>query len=205
MLDINFDKKFKKPIVGIDEVGRGSWAGPVIAGAALLNYNKPLHKKLNDSKKLSPEMRYKIFKELKKIAHFGIGVSSNIEIDYYGIQKATFKAMERAFLDLRKKNGEQKISTLLIDGNQDPHFKKLFGADLKLVVKGDSTSPCVAAASIFAKCIRDQYMLEMDAVYNGYGFGTNMGYGTKFHKNKLVTSGPTQFHRMTYAPMKYIL
>ena len=123
MVDINFDKKFKKPIVGIDEVGRGSWAGPVIAGAALLNYDEPLHKKLNDSKKLSRITRFKIFESLKRNTYFGIGKSSNSEIDDYGIQKATFKAMEKALIDLRKKIGVKKISTLLIDGNQNPFFK----------------------------------------------------------------------------------
>ncbi len=202
MVDFNFDKNFKDLIVGIDEVGRGSWAGPVIAGAALLNYEDPLHTKLNDSKKLSPNTRFEIFESLKQNTYFGIGKSSNNEIDINGIQKATFKAMERAFLALRKKIGEKKISTLLIDGNQNPYFSNLYGADLKLILKGDSISPSIAAASIFAKCTRDLYMLEMDAFYEGYGFGTNMGYGTKLHKNKLFTSGPTQLHRMTFAPMK---
>ena len=204
MVDINFDKKFKKSIIGIDEVGRGSLAGPVVAGAALLNHDEPLHKNLNDSKKLSPKIRFEIFESLKRNTCFGIGKSSNNEIDNYGIQKATFKAMERAFLDLRKKITNRKISTLLIDGNQNPYFKNLFGADLKLITKGDTISPSIAAASIFAKCTRDLYMLEMDAVYSGYGFGSNMGYGTKLHKNKLLNSGPTQLHRMTFAPMKYI-
>ena len=204
MVNINFDKKFKKPIVGIDEVGRGSWAGPVIACAALLNYDKPLHKKLNDSKKLSFKTRFEIFESLKLNAYFGIGQSSNDYIDTHGIQKATFKAMERAFVDLRKKISELKISTLLIDGNQNPYFKNISGIDLKLIIKGDMISPSIAAASIYAKCTRDLYMLEMDTIYNGYGFGTNMGYGTKLHKNKLFTSGPTQLHRMTFAPMKHI-
>ena len=204
MLDFNFDKNFKGPIVGIDEVGRGSWAGPVIAGAALLNYDEPLHKKLNDSKKLSPKTRFEIFESLKKVTNFGIGNSSNNEIDNYGVQKATFIAMERAFLNLRKKISKMKISTLLIDGNQNPYFKNLFGTNLKLIVKGDEISPSIAAASIFAKCTRDLFMSEMDAVFGGYGFRTNMGYGTKIHKNKLFNSGPTQLHRMTFAPMKYI-
>ena len=204
MVDTNFDYQFKKPIVGIDEVGRGSWAGPVIAGAALLNYDEPLHKKLNDSKKLSPKSRFEIFESLKQNTYFGIGQSSNNEIDDYGIQKATFKAMEKAVIDLKKKIGEQKISTILVDGNQHPYFKNLSGTDLKLIVKGDEVSPSIAAASILAKCTRDLHMLEMDTLYGGYGFRTNMGYGTKIHKNKLFASGPTHLHRMTFAPMKYM-
>jgi len=204
LVDLNFDKNFMSPIVGIDEVGRGSWAGPVTAGACLLNYRKPLPQKLNDSKKLSSKIRFEIFEQLKQDTFFGIGESSNKEIDNFGIQKATFKAMERALINLRKKIGEVKISTLLIDGNQKPSFLDKFGIDIKLIIKGDTISPSIAAASIIAKCIRDLYMLKMDTVYGGYGFGTNMGYGTKLHKNKLFLSGPTQLHRMTFSPMKKI-
>ena len=202
MVDFNFDKSFENPIVGIDEVGRGSWAGPVVAGACLFNHNISLPKNLNDSKKLSPKIRYEIFDELKKTVIFGIGESSNNEIDNHGIQKATFTAMERAYIDLRKKVDKVKISTLLIDGNENPGFQDTFGADTKLIIKGDTISPCIAAASIFAKCTRDLYMLEMDSVYKGYGFGSNMGYGTKTHKNKLIRSGITQLHRISFFPMK---
>ena len=202
MVDFNFDKSFENPIVGIDEAGRGSWAGPVVAGACLLNNNIPLPKKLNDSKKLSPKIRFEIYEELKQTVFFGIGESSNNEIDNNGIQKATFKAMERAYINLRNKIHQAKISTLLIDGNQSPRFLNTFGADMKLIIRGDTLSPSIAAASIFAKCTRDLYMLEMDSVYEGYGFGSNMGYGTKIHKNKLFTSGPTRLHRMSFSPMK---
>ena len=202
MVDFNFDKNFKDPIVGIDEVGRGSWAGPIMAGACLLNFKKSLPKNLNDSKKLTPKVRYEIFEKIKQNAYFGIGMSSNYEIDNFGIQDATFKAMERAFLDLRKKTDQMKIGTLLIDGNQNPRFKDIFGAETKLIIKGDTISPSIAAASIFAKCTRDLHMLEMDSVYKGYGFRTNMGYGTRLHKNRLITSGPTQIHRMSFSPMK---
>ena len=202
MVDFSFDNSFENPVVGIDEVGRGSWAGPVVAGACLLKHNFPLPKNLKDSKKLSPKIRREIFEELKQTVFFGIGESSNNEIDKHGIQKATFRAMERAYIDLRKKIDQEKISTLLIDGNQNPGFQDTFGADVKLIIKGDTLSPSIAAASIFAKCTRDFYMLEMDSVYEGYGFGSNMGYGTKLHRNKLFTFGPTQLHRMTFSPMK---
>jgi len=204
LVDFNFDKSFENPIVGIDEVGRGSWAGPVVAGACLLNHNISLPKKLNDSKKLSTKIRHKIFEELKKTVIFGIGESSNNEIDILGIQKATFIAMERAYIDLRKKVDQVEISTLLIDGNENPRFQDTFGANIKLIIKGDTISPSIAAASIIAKCTRDLYMLEMNSVYKGYGFDSNKGYGTKIHKNKLFESGPTQLHRMTFSPMKYI-
>ena len=166
MVDFNFDKNFKDPIVGVDEVGRGSWAGPVMAGACLLNYKKSLPKNLNDSKKLTPKIRYEIFEKLKDNAYYGIGVSSNNEIDNYGLQRATFRAMERAFVNLRKKFCKLKIATILIDGNQNPGFQDKFGVDTKLIVKGDTISPSIAAASIFAKCTRDLHMLEMDTIYN---------------------------------------
>ena len=186
-------------IAGVDEVGRGCLAGPVVAAAVIL---KNSITSLNDSKKLSPKIRQEIFQELKQTVFFGIGESSNNEIDNHGIQKATFRAMERAYIDLRKKTDQAKISTLLIDGNQNPGFQDTFGADMKLIIRGDALSPSIAAASIFAKCTRDLYMLEMDTVFKGYGFGSNMGYGTKIHKNKLFSSGPTQLHRMSFLPMK---
>ncbi len=202
MVDFNFEKNFKNPIIGIDEVGRGSWAGPVMAGAALIDYQKPLHAKLNDSKKLSSKTRYEVLGHLKKNAFLGIGVSSNNEIDAYGITQATFNAMERAFLDITKKINLNKVSTLLIDGTLRPNFKNILGANIILIKKGDEISPSIAAASIFAKCTRDLFMLEMNEAYEGYGFETNMGYGTKIHRNKLFESGPTQLHRMTFLPMK---
>ena len=188
-------------IAGVDEVGRGPLAGPVTAAAVVLDPDK-IPAGLNDSKKLTPKIRYGIFEKLKENAYYGIGVSSNNEIDIYGIQNATFKAMERAFLDLRKKFCELNIATILIDGNQNPGFQDKFGVDTKLIVKGDTISPSIAAASIFAKCTRDLHMLEMDTIYKGYGFRTNMGYGTRLHKNKLLVSGSTQLHRMTFSPMK---
>jgi len=205
LVDFNFDKNFKDPIVGIDEVGRGSWAGPVMAGAALLNFEKPIHKKLNDSKKLASKVRYEIFENLKENSSYGIGEASNFEIDKHGIQNATFFSMERALKDLIKKLHYIKLSTLLIDGTQMPYFKNKFSADIKLIKNGDALSPSIAAASIFAKCTRDILMNKMDEDYNGYGFKTNMGYGTKLHKKKLLISGPTQIHRMTFSPMKNLL
>ena len=205
MFDLNFDKKFKKPVIGIDEVGRGSWAGPVMAGAALLNFEKPIHKKLNDSKKLSPKVRYEIFENLKENINYGVGESSNFEIDKYGIQKATFLAMERALKNLIKKTPYIKVSSLLIDGTQMPYFQNKFTANIKLIKNGDSLSPSIAAASICAKCTRDSLMCEIDKKCIGYGFKTNMGYGTKHHKKKLLFSGPTRFHRMTFSPMKSMI
>ncbi len=201
-MDFNFDFQFDRNVIGVDEVGRGSWAGPVMAGAAFLNYQMPIDKRLNDSKKLTPKIRKEILENLTENNIFGIGAVSNHEIDKIGILKATFKAMEIALINLRDKIINPLDTIILIDGNIMPSFKENFSSEIKLVKKGDATSPSIAAASIFAKCSRDDLMTEMDEKYSGYGFSKNMGYGTKYHKEKLLLSGPTQFHRMTFRPMK---
>ena len=112
--------------------------------------------------------------------------------------------MERALQDLTDKLYNYKISTLLIDGIQMPDLQNTFGADIKLIKKGDTISPSIAAASIIAKHSRDSLMFKMGKVYRGYGFNTNMGYGTKDHKKKLLLLGPTHLHRMTFSPMKFM-
>ena len=200
-MDFDFDFQYKNPVIGVDEVGRGSWAGPVIAGAALLNYLKPIDKRLNDSKELNPKTRNEILENLTENTIFGIGKVSNIEIDQIGIQKATFKAMEIALCDLFYKSKNFETYTILIDGIVMPNFHKDFNCEIKLVKKGDTLSPSIAAASIYAKCFRDDLMIKIDDISRGYGFSKNMGYGTKTHKKKLLLSGPTQFHRMTFKPM----
>ena len=102
-MDFNFDFQFDRNVIGVDEVGRGSWAGPVMAGAAFLNYQMPIDKRLNDSKKLTPKIRKEILKTLTKDNIFGIGEVNNYEIDQIGIVKATFKAMKLALIDLLSK------------------------------------------------------------------------------------------------------
>ena len=93
-------------------------------------------------------------------------------------------------------------SIVLIDGTIKPNFSKNFGSDTKIIKKGDTISPSIAAASIFAKCIRDNLMIKLDKKINGYGFSKNMGYGSKHHIQKLLLHGPTQYHRMTFSPIK---
>lgn len=202
MVDFNFDKNFKSPVIGVDEVGRGSWAGPVFAVACTLNENKPLPQNLDDSKKLSSKKRYEIFENLKFVAQYGVGNSSNFEIDNFGIVKATFLSMERAINKLINKLSKINSFTLLIDGNVKPNFKEKYNAKIQQIIKGDAISPSIAAASIIAKCKRDNFMREIDRMAHGYGFSKNMGYGTEEHKTKLLLSGPTQFHRMSFSPMK---
>ena len=201
-MDFNFDFQFGKQVIGVDEVGRGSWAGPVIACAALLDYQKPIDRRLDDSKKLSHKIRKEILYTLTKNSIFGIGEVSNIEIDQLGISKATFRAMEIALLNLIDNIKDNKETIILIDGTVIPKFNKKLGFDVRLVKKGDSLSPSIAAASIYAKCARDELMIKLDKKFTGYGFSKNMGYGTKYHREKILLSGPTHIHRMTFSPMK---
>ena len=201
-MDFNFDFQFGKQVIGVDEVGRGSWAGPVMACAALLDYQKPIDRRLDDSKKLSHKIRKEILYNLTKNSIFGIGEVSNIEIDQLGISKATFRAMEIALLNLIEKIKDNKETIILIDGTLMPKFNKQFGFELRLVKKGDSLSPSIAAASIYAKCARDELMIKLDKKFTGYGFSKNMGYGTKYHRKKILLFGPTHIHRMTFSPMK---
>ena len=201
-MDFSFDFQFDRNVIGVDEVGRGSWAGPVMAGAAFLNYQMPIDKRLNDSKKLTPKIRKEILENLTENNIFGIGEVSNHEIDKIGILKATFKAMELALSNLISKCRNIEPYILLIDGTVMPDFHKQFNCEIKLVKKGDKLSPSIAAASIYAKCFRDDLMIKLDKKFKGYGFLTNMGYGSKKHREKLTLSGPTHIHRMTYKPMK---
>ena len=201
-MDFNFDFQFDKRVIGVDEVGKGSWAGPVMAAAALIDYQIPIDKRLDDSKKLSSKKRNEILKTLIKNNTFGLGEVSNLEIDQIGILKATFKAMEIALVNLMNKICNPLETIILIDGNIMPDFKRNFSSEIKLVKKGDTISPSIAAASIYAKCSRDDLMIEMDTKFSGYGFSRNMGYGTNEHRKKLLLSGPTQLHRMTFKPMK---
>ena len=201
-MNFNFDFQFDKRVIGVDEVGRGSWAGPVMAGAALINYEIPIDKRLNDSKKLSSKKRKKIFNTLTKNNTFCLGVASNYEIDKMGILDATFKAMETALINIFDQIINPSETIILVDGNIMPKFNKNFLPKIKLVKKGDAISPSIAAASIFAKCLRDDLMIKLDKKYSGYEFSKNMGYGTKHHREKLILSGPTQLHRMTFSPMK---
>ena len=202
LMDFNFDLQFDKHVIGVDEVGRGSWAGPVMAAAVLLNYKMPIDKRLNDSKKLAPKIRKEILGNLIENSLFGIGEVSNHKIDELGILKATFRAMEKAISNLFAQLRNIKSYLILVDGTIMPDFKEKFNCEIRLLKKGDTLSPSIAAASIIAKCARDDLMIKSDKKYGVYEFSKNMGYGTKLHKQKLFLLGPTQFHRMTFRPMK---
>ena len=181
-------------ICGVDEAGRGPLAGPVCAAAVILPDHLELPG-LNDSKKLSDKKRRELFPLIKEQAiAYGIGLASHEEIDEINILQATYLAMERAIAQL-----EGKADLALIDGNR----AKDFGLPVKTVVKGDSLSASIAAASILAKVTRDDMMEAYAGEYPGYGFEIHKGYGTKAHYAALTEKGPSPIHRMTFLKKFY--
>lgn len=181
-------------ICGVDEAGRGPLAGPVCAAAVILPPNLEIPG-LDDSKKLSDKRRRELFPIIKEQAiAYGIAFAEHKEIDDINILQATFLAMERAIAGLTV-----KPEFALIDGNRE----KDFGIPVQTVVHGDSRSASIAAASILAKVTRDDYMLQMDALYPQYGFSVHKGYGTKAHYEALALFGPCEIHRMTFLKKLY--
>ena len=205
MPDWSEEDKFDGLVAGIDEAGRGPWVGPVVAGAVVF-LKKEIHpgllKSLNDSKKLSAKKReelYELIVQESKVGNlcYGIGESSAKEIDDINILQATFNAMRRAVDNL-----SVVPNVALIDGNQTP---KPFKCTVKTVVKGDSISMSIAAASIVAKVYRDNLLKDLALKYPQYGFEKNAGYGTKVHIEALKTFGVTPEHRMSYKPVAEML
>ena len=181
-------------ICGVDEAGRGPLAGPVCAAAVIL----PEHLEipgLNDSKKLTDKKRRELFPIIKEQAiAYGIAFASEAEIDEINILQATFLAMQRAIDQL-----EGKANFALIDGNRE----KDFGLPVKTVVKGDSRSANIAAASVLAKVTRDLYMEELAEKYPEYGFEIHKGYGTKAHYAALTEHGASPVHRQSFLKKFY--
>ncbi len=185
-------------IAGIDEVGRGPLAGPVAAGAVILDSSaghvKPWLEKIDDSKKLTSSARERAATEIRKHCQcLGIGLASPKEIDSIGISEATKLAMIRAIKKL-----DVHPEYLLID------HVKLVEARIPFtsLTKGDAISYSIAAASIVAKVARDKLMAEANRIYPGYHFDKNKGYGTKAHINSIKLLGPSPFHRKSFAPIK---
>ena len=181
-------------IAGVDEAGRGPLAGPVCAAAVILPPNLEIPG-LTDSKKLTDKKRRELYPIIMEQAvAYGIGFASEQEIDEINILQATFLAMQRALDQL-----SVKPDMALIDGNR----KKDFGISVQTVVKGDSLSANIAAASVLAKVTRDNLMLEMAASYPQYGFDIHKGYGTKAHYAALREFGPCTVHRKTFLKKFY--
>ena len=181
-------------ICGVDEAGRGPLAGPVCAAAVILPRDLEIPG-LTDSKKLTDKKRRELFPIIKeKAIAYGIGFASEQEIDEINILQATFLAMQRAIDQL-----EGKADMALIDGNR----QKDFGLPAVTVVKGDSLSASIAAASVLAKVTRDDLMLEMAETYPEYGFEIHKGYGTKAHYEALRKYGASPIHRQSFLKKFY--
>jgi ribonuclease HII len=185
----------KKLIAGIDEAGRGPWAGPVISAAVILN-EKNIPDGLNDSKKLSEKMRLSLYSSIYNFHSVGVGISSIEEIDSMNVLQATFLSMNRAVEDLNP-----QPEYILVDGNLDPglNFKT------KCIIKGDSISISIAAASVIAKVTRDNLMLKLDKEFPNYNWKKNKGYGTSEHRKALELHGPCKYHRKSFSPINKML
>lgn len=193
--DYSLEIQYSGVIAGIDEAGRGPWAGPVVAAAVIMNQNNIISG-INDSKKLSKLKREEIFDIIIRENHFGIGISSVEEIDEHNILGATKIAMLRAYNNL-----PIKPDFVLIDGNQLPNLP----CKMKAVIGGDAISISIAAASIVAKVTRDRMMNELSIEFPYYGWEKNSGYGTKLHQEGINKHGINQHHRRSFAPIKKII
>ena len=191
--DMMLEKACPAPVCGVDEAGRGPWAGPVCAGAVILKPRR-VPKGLNDSKKLSAKVREELELEIKdKAIAWGVGFASVEEIATLNILHATGLAMRRAIEAM----SVQPVHAL-VDGN----YAFPLPCPVKTVVKGDAISCSIAAASILAKVARDRLMHELDGLYPGYGFASHKGYRAPVHARALLDLGPCEIHRMSWGPVK---
>ncbi len=177
-------------VCGIDEAGRGPWAGPVVAAAVVLDCNS-IPQGLNDSKKLNAAQREALFEPIVRTARVGIGIADIERIDRDNILQASLWAMAQALAQI----GD--VSLALVDGNRAPKLP----CPVRTIVEGDAKSLSIAAASIVAKVTRDRIMIAHDADYPQYGFARHKGYGTPFHHAALTRHGPTPLHRKSFAPV----
>ncbi len=184
-------------VAGLDEAGRGAWAGPVVAGAVIL---PPVPERLlealagvDDSKRLTPATRDRLYDRIREVAATAVGVIPPAVIDEIGVLNATYRAMEAALAAL-----PQPPDALLID-----YIPRRLGAwEQKRLVRGESASLSIAAASIIAKVHRDRLLLALDEQYPGYGFARHKGYGTKQHRRAIAELGPAPIHRLSWAPFR---
>ena len=199
MPDLSIENKKRQlnfnTIAGVDEAGRGPWAGPVCSAIVILNKDH-IPEGINDSKKISEKKRMELYEEILLNHECGIGFASPEEIDQLNILEATFLSMKRAL-----KNISIKPDYILVDGNLSPKFK----IPHETIIKGDNISMSIAAASILAKVERDKFMLNIDKEYPEYKWKKNKGYGTKDHQNALNANGASKYHRKSFSPIRKIL
>lgn len=183
------------PVAGVDEAGRGPWAGPVVAAAVILDA-KAIPDGIADSKALDPEMRESLYHRIRMSAKVGIGIADVDRIDRDNILNATMWAMAEAVAALT-----DAPRLVLIDGNRAPWLT----AETRTIVKGDARCLSIAAASIIAKVTRDRLMIELARDWPTYGFDRHKGYGTREHKAALDRHGVTPMHRRSFRPVQLAL
>ncbi len=199
MPDFTLERAAGGPVAGIDEAGRGPWAGPVVAAAVILDPATLPHLLavgLDDSKTLPPARRRELYRGLLECAEIGIGAASVREIEEDNVLGATLTAMGRALTALPR-----RPTVALVDGNRAPDLP----CRVETVVGGDSLSMSIAAASIVAKVTRDRIMARLSSRYPGFAWERNAGYGTAEHRRALERHGPTPHHRRGFAPIRAML
>lgn len=205
MPDFSIEKELKSPVIGLDEVGRGPLAGPVIScGCYFKNYTiqEDFYKLIGDSKKLSEKKRkvsFEFLQNLKKegIIDYHLGIANVEEIDTLNILEATKLSMKRVVDKFDLKNAH-----LIIDGNFSLNYKSY---KENSIIKGDDKSLSIAAASIIAKVHRDRLMKKLSIRHQHFGWEKNAGYGTKLHIENIYRLGPTRHHRKTFEPIKSLI
>ena len=209
-------------MIGVDEAGRGSWAGPLVATASWIDFKKykRLNKEINDSKRLTTKQRKKILLSLNNSVKYCSSISSEREIDFYGLTFANTMAMKRSIFSLleilNNTIADKKYDfQIFIDGKYKPNFLnfdksfkikklKLISNNVISVIKGDSKSKTIALASIIAKETRDNIMRQYSLKYPNYFFDKNFGYGTMKHKDAILKYGILELHRKSFKPMSTI-
>ena len=208
LVDFKFENKLNKTIIGVDEVGRGPWAGPVVAVACLFldKKNSLVNTNLfDDSKKLTKQKRNICYKHIlylkkKSLIKFYIGKASVEEIDNINILQASMLAMSRAIKSFPYKYSKKAL--IIIDGKNQPKLKNF---NFKTIVRGDEKSLSIAAASIIAKVHRDKIMKKLSIIFPEYGWASNMGYGTVKHIDALKSIGINKYHRKSFRPIKALI
>ena len=183
-------------VAGLDEAGRGAWAGPVLAGAVILSPDTPVRSlaHVNDSKQVSPHLREELYEQICAVAlAWGVGQATNLEIDEIGIVPATRRAMQRALDALSLKPDALLLDALRLNERSEPQ---------QALIRGDARSYSIAAASILAKVTRDRLMRDLDRDFPLYQFARHKGYGTLAHRRALDELGALAVHRHTFAPIK---
>ena len=210
-------------MIGVDEAGRGSWAGPIVSTACWFDFTKykSLHSEINDSKKLKSSKRKEIILSLDNFVKYSSSIASVMEIDKYGLSYANAIAMKRSIFsltqELRKHSQlcRNKDFCIYVDGKFKPDFKNLDNFlqlnklhldkyTIETLVKGDSLSKTIALASIISKETRNTLMRQWSKKYPSYLFDSNFGYGTKNHKNAILKNGILELHRKSFKPIATI-